>query len=169
MPDVSPPLVANRAKNQERKPRRGRGLIIALGLLTLVGGGAAGSYVLVPGVAEMVGGLLPLRSEKPAAAAQPGFIELPEMTVTLANGGRPRQLRLTLALEVSGDLAAVRPEVLTPRLYDALLTYLRTLRDGELEGALAMDRLRGDLFRRVDLLLGPGVLRDVLVTGLVVA
>jgi len=47
--------------------------------------------------------------------------------------------------------------------------YLRTLRDGEMEGALAMDRLRGDLHRRLELVLGPGRVRDVLITGFVVA
>jgi flagellar FliL protein len=58
---------------------------------------------------------------------------------------------------------------MTPRVYDSLVLYLRTLRDGELEGALAMDRLRGDLHRRLDLLLGGGRVRDVLITGFVVA
>ena len=36
-------------------------------------------------------------------------------------------------------------------------------------GSIALDRMRGDLYRRLTLVLGPGVLRDVLITGLVVA
>jgi flagellar FliL protein len=141
--------------------------LIGLATLTLLGGGGAAAWFLVPGARDAALALLQPAPPAPAAP-QTGFIELPEMTITLSNAGRPRQLKLSLALEVAGDTAETRPQVLTPKLYDSLLTYLRTLRDGELEGALAVDRLRGDLFRRVELLLGPGLLRDVLVTGLVV-
>ncbi|MBK1660027.1 flagellar basal body-associated FliL family protein [Paracraurococcus ruber] len=163
---ANPAIPAAKAKGEKR--RRGRGAIILVAALVLLGGGGAAAYLYVPGAAALVAGLLPAKADE-HASVHPGFIELPEMTVTLTNGGRPRQLKLTLALEVAGDPALLRPDVVTPRLYDGLVTYLRTLRDGELEGALALDRLRADLFRRVDLLLGPGVLRDVLVTGFVVA
>ena len=59
--------------------------------------------------------------------------------------------------------------VLTPKVYDALLIYLRTLTDSEVDNSLAIDRIRGDLFRRLTLVLGPNVVRDVLITSLVVA
>ncbi|MDO9713396.1 flagellar basal body-associated FliL family protein [Paracraurococcus lichenis] len=164
---VSNPATAS-AKAKGRKPRRGRWAIFLVAGLVLLGGAGAAAYLYVPGAAGLVEGLLPAKTAE-HAPVQPSFVELPEMTVTLTNGGRTRQLKLTLALEVVGDPATLRAEVVTPRLYDSLVTYLRTLRDGELEGALALDRLRADLFRRVDLLLGTGVLRDVLVTGFVVA
>ncbi|WP_238384358.1 flagellar basal body-associated FliL family protein [Teichococcus vastitatis] len=91
------------------------------------------------------------------------------MTVTLPNAGRPRQLRLKLAVEVQGDPAAAQPDLMSPRVYDSLVLYLRTLRDGEMDGALAMERLRGDLHRRLEMVLGAGRVRDVLITGFVVA
>jgi flagellar basal body-associated protein FliL len=56
-----------------------------------------------------------------------------------------------------------------PKVYDALLTYLRTLTDAEVENSLAIDRIRGDIFRRLTLLLGPNIVRDVLITSLVIA
>ncbi|WP_245870457.1 flagellar basal body-associated FliL family protein [Teichococcus rhizosphaerae] len=142
----------------------------------LLGGGAAGAWFLLPGLSGQVTALLggPPAEEAGAEAALPasgraGFVEFPEMTLSLPNGGRPRQLRLKLAVEVAGDPALVQPDLLSPRIYDSLILYLRTLRDGEMEGALAMDRLRGDLHRRLELVLGPGRIRDVLITGFVVA
>ena len=98
------------------------------------------------------------------------FIDLPEMAVTLPNGGRGRQMRIRMSIELaksSADLPA--SQILSPRVYDALLTFLRTLRDGELDGGLAIDRMRADLYRRLNLVLGPGVVADVLITGLVLA
>jgi flagellar FliL protein len=160
-------------------PRRMRPLLIAGAALLVVGAAAAGAYAFVPAVADgthamfaALRGALPGQAAAPAAGAaeaKSAFIELPEMTLTLPNGGRPRQIRLTLAIEVAGDPALVQPSVLSPRVFDSLILYLRTLRDSELDGALAIDRLRGDLYRRLDLLLGPNVVRDVLITGLVVA
>jgi len=106
----------------------------------------------------------------PADASHPNFLSLPEMTITLQNGGRPRQLRIGVSLEFAKIPDGSKPEdILTPRLYDQLVTYLRTLRDADLEGGVALDRLRGDLYRRLTLLLGDGVVRDVLITSLVVA
>ena len=104
-------------------------------------------------------------------------MEIPELTVTLPNAGRPRQLRIKIALELAkppdeakaeGGKDAAKPDLLSPRLYDALVLYLRTLRDAEVDGALSIDRMRGDLQRRMDLLLGDGVLRDVLITSMII-
>jgi flagellar FliL protein len=159
-----------------KKPKKkGRLLLFGLAALLLMGGGGAAAWVLVPGVQDAVRKIVTgaaaedETAEAPAnPALRPIFVELPEMTLTLPNGGRPRQLRLKLAMEVNGDPAQPQPELMTPRVYDSLILYLRTLRDGELDGALAMDRLRGDLHRRLDLLLGGGRVRDVLITGFVV-
>lgn len=158
--------------------KKGKGKILifaAIPVLLLAGGGAA--FMFAPAVHDMIAGHGEAGHEEAAAAAEtakntasrPTFVELPEMTVTLPNDGRPRQMRIRLALELSKtgpDLPST--DVVTPKVYDALLTYLRTLRDGEIEGGMAMDRMRADLFRRLDLVLGGGNLKDVLITGLVV-
>ncbi|WP_242662543.1 flagellar basal body-associated FliL family protein [Teichococcus deserti] len=150
-------------------------LLLLLPLLVLAGAGA-GAWFYVPAVQALLGSGHAAEGEAapaPAATAavpgKPSFVEFPEMTLSLPNAGRPRQLRLKLAVEVNGDPAQVQPELLSPRIYDSLVLYLRTLREGEMEGALAMDRLRGDLHRRFELVLGPGRVRDVLITSFVVA
>ncbi|MBC9177924.1 flagellar basal body-associated FliL family protein [Roseomonas ludipueritiae] len=163
------------AKKSGKKGRRM--LLFSAAALLLLGGGAGTAWFLVPGAPDIMRKTIMLNAvpaeeggaAAPSPATRPVFVELPEMTLTLPNAGRPRQLRLKLAMEVAADPGQPPPELMSPRVYDSLLLYLRTLRDGELEGALAMDRLRGDLHRRLDLLLGEGRVRDVLITGLVVA
>lgn len=163
------------AKNVAKPPRRRRRALLLLPLigLPLLGGGGAAAWFLAPGLTAPLRKIFesgPAAAPAPAeAGARPAFVEFPEMTLTLPNAGRSRQLRLKLAVEVNGDPAQLQPELLSPRVYDGLILYLRTLREGETEGALAMDRLRGDLLRRLDLMLGAGRVRDVLITGFVVA
>lgn len=185
MPDA-PADAAKDAKKGATAPKKGKGKLLLLvgggvvGLLALLGG----AYAFVPAVSGPVNKMLGLggggtehaAAEAHAAPAAPStmstrpiFIEMPEIALTLPNGGRPRQLRISIAIEIIGDPILIRPTVTNPRVYDSLVLYLRTLRDGELDGALALDRIRGDLYRRLDLLLGPNVIRDVLITSLVTA
>ncbi|MFZ6765347.1 flagellar basal body-associated FliL family protein [Pseudoroseomonas sp. WGS1072] len=175
---MSASAAENDAKKSDKPPRpasggkrRGRLLLVPLLLLPVLGGGLSGAWFLMPGAAETMRNMVVGSAAAPAAppTARPAFLEFPEMTLTLPNAGRPRQLRLKLAVELAGDPAELQPELLSPRVYDGLVLYLRTLRDGETEGALAMDRLRGDLHRRLELMLGAGRVRDVLITGFVVA
>jgi flagellar FliL protein len=156
-------------ESEEPQGNAGRGrrrtvALLGLGLVPLILAG--GGYLTAQHF-----GVWPFAPGKPVVAeGKASFIDLPEMTITLPNGGQPRQLRIKLSLEVVTLNPALPPqEAITPKVYDALLMYFRTLHDGEIDGSLALDRLRGELYRRVSLVLGPGVLRDVLITGLVVA
>jgi flagellar FliL protein len=102
------------------------------------------------------------------AQPRPQILDVPEMTVTLPNGGHARQLRIKLSLELTpGPHELPPPEQLNPQINDALLAYLRTLRDGDLDGGLALDRIRGDLYRRLTLVLGQNIVNNVLITSLV--
>jgi flagellar FliL protein len=153
------------------RKRRGKKLFLLLGVLVVLGGGAGAAFQFVPGVADKVQAMLGHHEQAVAAVStHPVFIDLPEMALTLPNGGRPRQMRIKLSVELArGASEQQATEALSPRVYDALLTYLRTLQDGEVDGGLGMDRLRADLYRRLELVVGPGVLRDVLITSLVLA
>jgi flagellar FliL protein len=160
------------AETEQAPRRKGRRLpLLAAGGMIFLLAAAAGAYEFVPGVNATVQNLIGKKAPSGATASlRPVFIDLPEMAVTLPNGGRGRQMRIRVSIELAKTTADLPPnEILSPRVYDALLTYLRTLRDGELDSGLAIDRLRADLYRRLDLVLGPGVVRDVLITGLVLA
>jgi flagellar FliL protein len=153
------------------KKKRRAPLILMSVVPLLAIGGAAAAYFFVPGISEKAQDLL-MAKEAPAQLpqARPVFADIPEMSVTLPNGGQARQLRIRISLELmQSDPQAVTPSVLSPKVYEALLIYLRTLTDSEIDNSLAIDRIRGDLYRRLTLVLGPNVLKDVLITSLVVA
>lgn len=163
-------------------------LLMLLLPILLLGAGGGGAFMFVPAVHDKVTGLIggdgAKKEEEAAVEPKPYFVEIPEITVTMPNAGRARQLRIKIALELAkrpgepgggGKEGGKEPkedvgraDVLSPRIYDGLVLYLRTLRDAEVDGAISIDRMRGDLQRRLDLLLGEGVLKDVLITSLVI-
>jgi flagellar FliL protein len=165
------PLTAVKPEMDEEPPKKKRRLpLILIAALLVIAGGGGAAYQFVPGVSDKAHEILAHRdAPAPRPAGGPVFAELPEMSVTLPNGGQARQLRIHISLELAPALQSPSAEVLSPKVYDALLTYLRTLTDAEIDNSLAIDRIRGDLFRRLTLVLGPNVVRDVLITSLVVA
>ena len=164
---------ARSAEDPEPAPprkRRGKTRLILLGGIVLLACAGGAAFWFIPGVADKARGVAGHVEPAAAVATRPIFVDLPEMAVTLPNAGHPRQMRIRISIELaSGVVEKGTAEALSPRVYDALLTYLRTLRDGEVDGGLGLDRLRADLYRRLDLVMAPGVLRDVLITSLVLA
>ena len=158
------------ASDAPPKKRSSRKLLLLAGVPLVLGAAGAGAWFFLPQLHSAPPAAAHPPAEKTAEApAKPVFVDLSEMTVTLPNGGRPRQMRIRLSLELAKQEPDTPPaQLLSPRVYDALLTYLRTLHEDELEGGIALDRLRSDLYRRITLVLGPDKLRDVLITELVV-
>jgi flagellar FliL protein len=98
-----------------------------------------------------------------AEAAEPIFVELPNMLVNLASeSGGTRFLKLSIAVEVDEQATADRIERLAPRIVDSFQLYLRTLRADELRGPGAMFRLKEDLHVRIHQAIEPATVRDVL-------
>ena len=159
----NPAAVPEKASGGRKK------LIILAAIPLMLAAAGGGAYFWFHGHAEKPAATADAGGA-PGAAPKPLFVEIPEMSVTLPNNGQPRQLRIRLSLE----LAPRGPDMptataLSPKVYDMVLTYLRTLTDPEIQGSLAIDRIRGDLYRRLELLLGPNVVRDVLITSFVTA
>jgi flagellar FliL protein len=158
-------VTATPAAKLARSQGPGRNMLLIAGVaLALTAAGVAATQCL-PSV--MAVGSAAAQTAQDAGT--PVFVDVPEMSLTLPNEGQPKQLRIKLSLELGRSAAGLpAPEQVMPRIYDSLLTYLRTAHEDELSGSLALDRLRGDLLRRLDLVLGDGTVRDVLITNLVI-
>jgi flagellar protein FliL len=139
-------------------PKRGRGLFAGLALMLALGGG--GFYATWSGlVALPIGGHSPAHFDGPAV----GFVPVGEIVVSLGPRARAAHLMFDAQLEVEpGAEEAVT--ALMPRVVDALNGYLRAVEERDLEEPSAMPRLRAQLLRRVQLVTGPGLVRDLLVT-----
>jgi flagellar protein FliL len=100
---------------------------------------------------------------------KPIFYTLPDFLVNLnAQGKASSYLKATIVIELArqGDLPLVEANL--PRISDAFTTYLRELRPGDLAGSAGIQRLREELVLRVNKVVTPVKVSDVLFKDIVV-
>jgi len=90
------------------------------------------------------------------------FVALDPLTISLGKFSSSRHLRFKSQLEVEPD-AVGDVEHLRPRIIDVLNTYLRAVSESELEDPASMNRLRSQMLRRVQVVVGEGKVRDLLI------
>lgn len=106
-----------------------------------------------------------LSGESRAEPAGMSFIELPEVIVNLHAASHSRFLKIAVTLAVEPDLR-LPVERMQPQVMNAMQEFLRGLDDRDLEGSAGLFRLRTELRRRLDLVLGDGVVADVLLRNI---
>lgn len=135
------------------------GFVLAL---VLAGGGFYAAY----------SGLIPLGEDAhdPAVEVAPmpevAFVTIQPITVTLGRQSRNRYLRFGGELEVPVNQAA-EVQKLMPRVLDVLNGYLRAVDSRQFDEPAALIRLRAQMLRRVQIVVGDGRVRDLLVTEFV--
>ena len=138
-------------------------IIMVVGLLAVLGGGAATYFLLFRHGAEEA------HAEAPPPKP-PSFVEVPDMMVNLAGapGERVQYLKVKLLLEVKEEkqVEAIKPSM--PRVTDLFQTYLRELRSSDLNGSAGLFRLKEELTRRVNLAIAPNQVGAVLFKEIVV-
>jgi len=94
------------------------------------------------------------------------FVALDPLVISLGRYASSRHLRFRAHLEVESEFV---DEVshLAPRVLDVLNTYLRAIAENELEDPASMNRLRAQMLRRVQVVVGTGKVRDLLITEFV--
>lgn len=99
------------------------------------------------------------------AAASPGqtYVELPEVLITVGSAPATRFLKMNISIitDASGAKAVAEAE---PMLVDAFNTYLRSIEMTDLEDPGFYPRMREQLTRRTELVLGSDVTDGVLIT-----
>ncbi len=140
-------------------------LLIGLGLALALGGGAAygvmSGLVPLPFLDELSG-----RATSDAGGSTPEeppvFVEFEPINLTIGDATKPRQLRLTFAIETTREHRR-SVSSMKPRILDAINTLLRAVDDRDLNAPYALDRLRAQMARRVRVAVGPERVRDVLI------
>lgn len=156
---------AEMATDAEEKPKRGGKMILVASLvLAVVGGG--GGYVAA------TSGLLPIGlgantadgNVQAGQAASPriAFLPVDPIVVSLGSTGLNRHLSFRAQLEVpqanTAEVAA-----LMPRIVDVMNSYLRAVDVREFDAPHGLIRLRAQMLRRVQLIVGDGKVNDLLV------
>lgn len=167
----------------ESPPKRGKRLIIIIAIIViaLIGAGA-GLYfsgMLKPsaekkteaeehgdGHGDKKGGE---HGEKKADAPTEVYHDLDEFLVNLDAGGKqPSFLKMTVTLVLPDEAALVEIKAKTPRIRDGFQVYLRELRMDDLQGAAGLYRLREELLLRLNKLMHPVVIKDILFKSILV-
>lgn len=149
--------------NPDEAPKlRSKKPLLIGGVLALVLGGG-GFYAAYSGLILGGGG----GHETEAAALPPSpdvaFVPITPLVISLGPDSSSRHLRFTGALEVPANLG---PEVekMMPRVVDVLNGYLRAVDTSQFEEPSTLIRLRAQMLRRVQIVVGEGRVRDLLVT-----
>ena len=151
----------------EEAPSKGSKLPLIIGLVLALIGGAGGFQATRMGLLPFG----PQTVEAEDAAPQTpvlitedvAFVALDPINVTLPPGSEKSLLRLSLELDVTPQNAAA-VEAIRPRLTDILNTYLHAVQISDLESPSALLWLRTQMLHRVQVVAGPGIIRDLLIT-----
>ncbi|MBM7066221.1 flagellar basal body-associated protein FliL [Actibacterium sp. 188UL27-1] len=140
-----------------------------IGLVLAVALGGGGFYATYSG---LIGGTgdkgEDVAHEKPAAALPSvAFVPIDPLIISLNEAGHTSHLRFRGHLEVV-DGQSDEVATLMPRVSDVLNGYLRALSTQELEDPTSLLRLRAQMLRRVQLVVGDGRVRDLLITEFVI-
>jgi flagellar FliL protein len=143
-------------------------LIIVLPILLLVGIGAGLYFTGI--IDKLLGKGEPKAVEHseapkdaPKAVGPAVFMDLPEMLVNLQTQGRKQAfLKIKVAIELESVLDQPKVEAVQVRLIDTFQVYLRELRPEDLQGAAGMHLLREELLTRIQAVVKPVKVNDVL-------
>ena len=141
-------------------------LIIGIVLAVLLGGG--GFFAVYTGL--LLGPkeeTVEIEAEPVSPLADVSFLPLDPMVINVARASKPLYLRFRGELEVEPPyIEDVRK--LVPRIMDILNGYLRAVPIAELEDPTALIKLRAQMLRRIQIVVGEGRVHDILIMEFVI-
>jgi flagellar FliL protein len=154
------------AETSEAPKKKGKLMPLLIGLVAAILSGGAGFMLVSMDIIPT-----PEKAPQEAHAPEPEPIDLPHtafvpltpLIVTLGAGDTLRQLQLSAQLEVAPE-AVDAVALLTPRVIDVLNTYLRAIDSDVVENPAHMLRMRAQMLRRIQVVTGQGMVRDILVS-----
>lgn len=156
---------------EEDAPKKSK-LPLILGFVLALAGGGGGFFAVSSGM--LFGASTDSEDQKAAeetkaeAAAEKEemlsavFLPLEPLIVSISSDSGARFLRFTAQLEVAPEYQDELTAVL-PRIVDVMNSYLRAVEPSDLEDPTILLRLRGQLLRRIQVVVGPDRVRDLLV------
>lgn len=141
-------------------------IIIAAVLLLLIGGGAGAYFMGVFDSEVVVEGE---NKEPVAPKVVYKYYEMAEMLINLkADAGQVRYLKLLVSVEYEEGIDATVIIAAKPQIEDLFQTYLRELSPKDLEGSMGLFRLREELRKRINVIIAPEKINEILFKKFVV-
>lgn len=135
---------------------------LLFGLLAAFALGGGGFYAGFSGLVPLGSGTS-AETDTPITPVRAGsYLPIDPITINLGSRSDSRHLRLLAQLEVvRGQESEVTR--LMPRIVDVLNTYLRAIDLPEIDEPSALIRLRAQMLRRIQIVVGPGRVNDLLI------
>ncbi len=135
--------------------------------LTYIGAGVGallvGLGIYLSPLPTVVKSLLSPKNEK-TDLLELAFLSLPEMIVNLkSTKSRGNILKTIFVLEIESLAEKEKIDHLKPLIIDQFQSYLRELEANDIQGAAGMERVRQELFNRVNTIITPLKIRQILV------
>ena len=151
---------------QDAEPKKRSKLPLIAGILGALLAGGGGFYATYSGL---------LFSKAAEAAKEEGhgeetpdiaYVAIEPVVISLAPTAKNQHLKMSAQLEVESP-ASAEVVVLMPRILDVLNGYLRAIDVAQIEDPSALVRIRAQLLRRIQVVVGEGRVRDLLITEFV--
>lgn len=151
------------APTGEDAPKKGSKMPLILGLVFAILGGGGGFMAVQMG---FIGGSHEDVHEDPVEEAEElpalAFVPMETLVINLPANAQAKHLLFTAQLEVEPTYTQEVTDLL-PRVVDVLNGYLRAVEISELEDPTALIRLRAQMLRRVQVVVGDGRVKDILI------
>lgn len=151
--------ISNELSNSSRKLSR-RPLLLGV-CLACIGGGGAFYAIWSESVFPSNPGVVDTSAIK-ESIADVAYVEIPPLTISLRAPSNSKFLRFRASLEVFPNETDSVSQVL-PRIIDVLNSYLRAIEPADFEDSAALVRIRSQMVRRIQVIVGPGKVRDLLI------
>ena len=158
--------------NEEEKESGGKLKLILISIifvLLILAGAAGGAYYLGYLDQFLISEDELAKQQNETQVQEITYMDLEEVLVSINSGdNKQKYLKLRLSLELSNqaDQAAVTNAL--PRIKDRFQGFLRELRPEELQGSAAVYRIKEELLTRINTLIRPLKIREVLISDMVV-
>jgi flagellar protein FliL len=158
--------VATPDSPQDAEPKKRSKLPLVAGILGAFLAGGGGFYATYSGLlwpnAETSAEKKGHKDEMPDIA----YVAIEPVVISLAPTAKNEYLKMSAQLEVERP-ASAEVAVLMPRILDVLNGYLRAIDAAQIEDPSALVRIRAQLLRRIQVVVGEGRVRDLLITEFV--
>lgn len=146
-------------KKKSKKKSKKKLIIIIVAAVVLLAGAGAGAYF---------GGLIGGHEGGETASshkteAKKTYMDLPEFLVNLNTSSRSSSfLKMTIVIDLADEKDRDTIDANMPRILDSFNAYLRELRPSDLYGSAGLYRLREELLTRVNKIVAPAQINDIL-------
>ncbi len=159
--------MADEETAEEGAPKKKSKRLLIIGLVLALAGGGGGFFAVQSGLLfgshdQAEAAETPAPQEEGDPLPEVAFVPIDQLIISLGKGSRNKHLLFKSQLEVTKESEA-EVEAILPRVVDVMNSYLRAVDVQDLEDPKALIKLRAQMLRRIQTVVGEGRVNDLLI------